>query len=223
MHEQNETPPKDRAARVRAAIKAWTAQLIDLGGRNTLLYYRDQKVGTLDLTAAEETVVGNLLGGRPIRLSTLFPDPMKRAEAMKRARRIHAKAKEQYEERGILTLYLGCGLATWRTDKSTSTPNAPVLLRAATITARGVAADDFDLVLSGEMEVNPTLLHLLETEFGNTFNQDELLAQIDGVIDTRWELEAANTWLVNHATAFPSLRSAIASFWGTSLTPNCPW
>jgi very-short-patch-repair endonuclease len=198
-----DAPPKDRASRVQAAIKAWKAQLIDLGGRNTLLYYRDQKVGTLDLTGAEETVVANLLVGRSIRLSSLFPDPLKHADAVKRARRIHAKAKEQYEERGILTLYLGCGLATWRSDKTTSTPNAPVLLRAATISARGFAEDDFDLVLSGEMEVNPTLLHLLETEFGSTFDQDELLAQIDGAIDTRWELEAADAWLIEHAEGVP--------------------
>jgi hypothetical protein len=55
-----DAPPKDRASRVRAAIKAWTAQLIDLGGRNTLLYYRDQKVGTLDLTGVEEAALGKV-------------------------------------------------------------------------------------------------------------------------------------------------------------------
>ncbi len=30
-----------RAPLVRSAVAAWTGELIDLGGRNTLLYYRD--------------------------------------------------------------------------------------------------------------------------------------------------------------------------------------
>ena len=31
------------------AANAWTGQLVDLTGRNSLLYYRDLKVGTLPL------------------------------------------------------------------------------------------------------------------------------------------------------------------------------
>ena len=144
--------PRDRASRVRAAIATWKAQLIDLGGRNTLLYYKDQKVGTLDLTNADPAAIDALLAGRSIRLATLFSDATRRLDAAKRARRIHAKAREHFEERGILTLYLGCGLATWASDRSSSTPSAPVLLRMAMLTPKGAAEDDFDLALSGEME-----------------------------------------------------------------------
>src|SRR3981081_3742686 len=39
-----------RQARVLAAVKAWTGQLVDVGGRNTLLFYRDLPPGTPDLT-----------------------------------------------------------------------------------------------------------------------------------------------------------------------------
>lgn len=42
----------ERVAQVRAAVQTWTGHLIDLGGRNQLLYYRDLKVGTLDLAGA---------------------------------------------------------------------------------------------------------------------------------------------------------------------------
>jgi len=195
--------PHDRPSRVRAAIAAWKAQLIDLGGRNTLLYYKDQRVGTLDLTSADPVAIDALLAGRSIHLGTLFSDDARRGDAAKRARRIHAKAREYFEERGILTLFLGCGLATWTSDRSSSTPSAPVLLRAATLTPRGAAQDDFDLALSGEMEVNPTLLHLLSTEFGRTFDQEKLLDTIDGVIDTRWELSAAYKWLGDRADGIP--------------------
>ena len=43
---------------VQRAVKEWTHALVDLGGRNNLLRYRDLKQGTLDLTQGE--VAANL-------------------------------------------------------------------------------------------------------------------------------------------------------------------
>ena len=63
-----------RRQRIRAASKAWTNQLVDLGGRNTLLHYRDLKQGTLDLETAEPVAVDSLLVGDTVRLSPL-PGP----------------------------------------------------------------------------------------------------------------------------------------------------
>src|SRR5258708_4405850 len=40
--------------------------------------------------------------------------------------------------------------------------------------ARGAAEDDFDLTLKGDLEVNPTLLQLLEEDFGVQVDADEL-------------------------------------------------
>jgi hypothetical protein len=37
---------------VAAAQERWAAALTDLGGRNTLLYYKDRRAGTLDLAPA---------------------------------------------------------------------------------------------------------------------------------------------------------------------------
>ena len=56
--DQSFTPPvredgrDPRADRVEAAVRTWQRHLVDLGGRNTLLWYRDLPSGTLDLTAA---------------------------------------------------------------------------------------------------------------------------------------------------------------------------
>ena len=48
-----ETPDVDpRVERVAQAVKTWQRHLVDLGGRNTLLWYRDLPTGTLDLTTA---------------------------------------------------------------------------------------------------------------------------------------------------------------------------
>src|SRR6266496_1002863 len=52
---------KRRVELVQRAVKEWTAALIDLGGRNNLLRYRDLKVGTLDLTNASPKAVAALL------------------------------------------------------------------------------------------------------------------------------------------------------------------
>jgi hypothetical protein len=37
---------------VAAAQERWAAALTELGGRNTLLYYKDRRAGTLGLAAA---------------------------------------------------------------------------------------------------------------------------------------------------------------------------
>ncbi|MGN6753663.1 MAG: hypothetical protein ACTHJJ_14050, partial [Intrasporangium sp.] len=80
-----------RAERVAAAVKIWQRTLVDLGGRNTLLFYRDLAVGTLDLTHAHPSGLAMLLAGRPTRLSTLVREAGTLADARRRARAIRAK------------------------------------------------------------------------------------------------------------------------------------
>jgi very-short-patch-repair endonuclease len=165
-----------RASLVDAAARHWRAQLIDLGGRNTLLYYRDLKAGTLDLGTAGEIALAALLAGRAVTLAQLFPDRDAHAQAIKRARTIRNKARELHEERGIETCYVAVGMATWTNTKAagTSIPAAPVLLRTAQLRARGAAEDDFELRVDDEIELNPTLLHLLDEDFGITLDDKEL-------------------------------------------------
>src|SRR3954469_756593 len=91
-----------RTQRVRQAVKVWTGQLIDLGGRNTLLYYKDLKQGTLDLGLADPVALDELLKAQTVRLSSLF-DATAIEAAAKRARGIRAKATENFEERGLRT------------------------------------------------------------------------------------------------------------------------
>lgn len=214
--------PKDRAGRVRAAIETWKTQLIDLGGRNTLLFYRDQKLGTLDLTAADQDAIDALLTGKSVRSDRLFRDDAIGADVGKRLRRIHAKAREHYEERGIATLYLGCGLAGWKTDRTAAEPSAPVLLCPATLTPKGAAQDVFDLELTGEMEVNPTLLHLMETDFGLKLDPATLSDHLDGAIDTRWELAEAYAWIAKLTTTVPEFAIAERMVLGTFSYAKLP-
>ena len=111
------------------AKEVWKGQLVDLGGRNTLLYYRDLKVGTLDLGpdfGANDVRVDELLSSRPVALSDIFGEE-RRPDAAKRARTIRAKATENFEERGLRTLFLAWGTATRLSQRSSVAPAAPVL------------------------------------------------------------------------------------------------
>ncbi|GAA2363303.1 hypothetical protein GCM10010170_060080 [Dactylosporangium salmoneum] len=164
-----------RGALVQEAARRWRSQLIDLGGRNTLLYYRDLRSGTLDLSAADPVSLQSLLGGRTLSLGHLFADRDAHAAAIKRARTIRNKARELAEERGIETCFAAIGSATWSPPPGGgAAPAAPVLLRSALLRARGAAEEDFDLTLQGDLELNPTLLQLLEEDFGVRVDADEL-------------------------------------------------
>ena len=82
-------PPVDqRADTVNGAVTAWTRHLVDLGGRNTLLWYRDLPTGTLDLSTAHPSGLALLMTGRPTRLSDLVREPAAFEEARRRARAI---------------------------------------------------------------------------------------------------------------------------------------
>ena len=131
--------------------------LTDLGGRNTLLYYKDRRAGTLDLAPADPEALAAFLRTGSARLTRLFRDVDIRADAIRRVQVIYRKARELSEERGIRAGYLATGLACW--DELFLEPAAPVLLRGLTITPTRARHDDFELTLRGDPEVSRVLLH----------------------------------------------------------------
>ena len=160
------TEPADsrRAELVAAAQERWVSALTDLGGRNTLLYFKDRRAGTLDLAAADPGALDRLLRTGSIRLTRLFHDVDIRADAIRRVQAIYRKARELTEERGLAASYLATGMARW--DELFLEPAAPVLLRGLTITPTRARHDDFDLVLDEAPEVNPVLLYKLAATYG---------------------------------------------------------
>jgi very-short-patch-repair endonuclease len=164
MTQQPSFPANRRARLIGAAQESWVSALTDLGGRNTLLYYKDRRSGTLDLAAADPAAVEQFVRSGSIRLTRLFRDVDARADAIRRVQVIYRKAKELLEERGIRAGYLATGMARW--DELFLLPAAPVQLRGLTITPTRARHDDFDLVLDEEAEVNPVLLHKLASVYG---------------------------------------------------------
>jgi DNA polymerase III delta prime subunit len=167
-----------RTERVRHAVAGWTKNLVDLGGRNTLLWYRDLPTGTLDLTTAHPGGVSMLLAGRPTRLSDLVREPAAFDEARRRARTIAGKSRELREERGIETGFVAVGMATWSLGRgktaATRQPAAPVLLRSCTLRPTTPQHDDYELDLGDEIELNPVLEHYLTSERGLAIDSGQL-------------------------------------------------
>jgi very-short-patch-repair endonuclease len=152
-----------RAELIAVAQSRWVDALTDLGGRNTLLYYKDRRAGTLDLAAADPDALDKFLRTGSIRLTRLFRDVDARIDAIRRVQVIYRKARELLEERGIRVAYLASGMARW--DELFLEPAAPVLLRGLTISPTRARHDDFDLLLEEDSEVNPVLLHKLSSVF----------------------------------------------------------
>jgi hypothetical protein len=154
----------ERASRVGEAVKAWQRHLVDLGGRNTLLWHRDTPPGSLDLTTAHPGGLAMLLAGRPTRLSDLVREPAALDDARRRARAIRAKTLELEQERGLRTGFIAIGMATWTLPGASRAPAAPVLLRACSLTPTDAAHEDFDIDLGEEAELNPVLEHYLRSQ-----------------------------------------------------------
>ena len=156
-----------RAGAIESAAKVWTGQLVDLTARNNLLFYRDLKVGTLDLDGVAPDLLTSLLAGRTIAVSRMFPDPDARSDAGQvRGRAVHNRAREHFEERGLETLVPGLRDGHLEQHARDLEAAAPVLLAAGGGCAPlGAAQEEFELALTDEMEVNPTLFHLLRADF----------------------------------------------------------
>lgn len=190
---------------VDAARAQWMRRLIDYSRANSLLFYRDLKVGTLDLTE-DTAAVDRLLKGEKLTVEALVSagrsaegsDPTVRArtetEARQKARSalvaIQRKALSNLEEKGIETLHLALGLATWPASDGGRPYDAPVLLLPARIETRGRAGDDIRLVVAGEPKVNPVLLYVLEEHHGVRINASAVLREC-GVEDEcgQWRIE----------------------------------
>jgi hypothetical protein len=159
---------------VSQVVERWRDELAGLGGRDPLLSFRDLKVGTLDLAAAEPDTRRLLLEGEETLLSRLFPHEPLRSSALRSTRAIRDKARELFEERGMHVSLLAIGIATWSNPFLAHRPTAPVLLRTATVAARDPAETDFSITVADDPIVNPVLLHALDTQLGLRFQADDL-------------------------------------------------
>ena len=222
-HQSIDLSPEIRRI-VDAARGVWTRRLTDHSRANSLLFYRDLKVGTLDLTAETEAV-RRLLAGDKLTVESLVsagryaesPDPVVRTRAEAEARQkvrsalvaLQRKALSNLEEKGIETLHLAMGMATWPASDGGRPYDAPVLLLPARIEARGRAGDDLRLAVAGEPQVNPVLLYVLEENYAIRINASAVLSESGGEDESgQWRIDPEGVFarIERAATTIPAFK-----------------
>ena len=113
----------------------------------------------------------------PYAFSDCSPIPTNWA-AVKSLKAINTRARVASEEFGIHLTHVATGFATWpgparttpteeKLDRVTSAAvRAPVLLRQVNVVVRPGSVYGFELMLTGEAQVNGVLLHLLDAQHG---------------------------------------------------------
>jgi len=178
----------NRRKLVQAAIEQWRNQLVDLGGRNNLLYFKETSKGSIifsEESGVDVSRLKDLIVTSHMKLNDLFrDDPEQRDRALRKARDASKKAIENREERGLETLYLAWGFATWDGERSKSVPNAPVLLKPVNLQIQGRGGLEIEIILQDSWIINPTFLQAMSSDFGATFKASEFEDLLDGVNET---------------------------------------
>lgn len=173
-------PSDDRTAHTRrlveAAREAWIKRLIDPSRGNALLFFRDLKVGMLELPHAGVAVAELLAGGRVDLAELRRALPNAKPEALARSlQTVRTKAVSNKEEKGVETLQLALGMAGWPALDGGKPYNAPVLLVPLAIESRGQGGLDLVLHVAGEPRLNPVLLHVLHEDYALEIDGEALV------------------------------------------------
>src|SRR5260370_24978328 len=159
---------------VTQARDAWVSRLIDLSRRNKLLYYRELKAGALELTDDDPAVMRSLLEGNSVTLAQLLPRADEVTTAS-RAQEIRRSALANRDEKGLETLSIAFGFATWSSADGGRAPVCAVALAPVALEKRGREGRTLALKIIGEFTVNPVLTFALETGHGRQIDPDSLL------------------------------------------------
>lgn len=187
---------------IESASREWRNGLIDVGGNNRLLNYRNG-ASTLVLDGAPSAALSKLISGAQVRLSELFPEVESLQRAQKACAALARKQREAVEEYGISVTYLAAGMASWdpegnpglaaseaaelgdaelepkpRKPKYTR-PRAPLLLRPIEIELRRGAQQSWDLRLLDDFQVNGVLTHVLNADRAR-IDDDDILSNDTG-------------------------------------------
>src|SRR6266567_7765889 len=160
-----------RTQLIETARKNWIDRLIDLSRRNNLLFYRPVLSGTLDIPEGIPALT-NLLAGEAVQAQALMANALDRPS---RILNIALKAMENKEEKGLQTLYLGLGFASWTAKDGGREINAPIFLIPVSFKQKGRDASFVEVEIAGDVQVNPVLVHVLSAEFRITVKDEELL------------------------------------------------
>ncbi len=174
-------PPAVTDARREAVDRVrqiWIRKLIDLSRRNNLLYYRPLKTGTLDLSSADPTLMAALLSGEEaVSVSKLVAN-IQDESVTNLVREIARRAQVNAEEKGLQTLFVALGMATWPADDGGRPAESPILLFPVALESKG--SHSFSIRRAGDLQLNLVLLQVLETQFGVSLSSEDLISLLSG-------------------------------------------
>ena len=190
---------------VRAAVPGWVNSLLDLSGRNQMLFCKP--AGKVLLEDANGAALRRLLDGEAVRLSALFPSAKDMERFGKPLARMRKNMRAYDEERGVRIGRMVSGFVGWRDGQSgrTRVPNAPLLLRYVTVQQPQPGVDDFTIQVEPDVEVNRVLLHLLARDFRVRFPDDRVEELVELAIDDFYPGTAALRFFEDAMSRVPDL------------------
>jgi hypothetical protein len=187
-------------------IDGWMNRLIDLSRRNNLLFYKPVASGTLELPFGQRmqeflnngqtATVGDLIASNEDKISAI--------------RAISRKGLENFEEKGLLTLYLALGRCTWTADDGGRDPVAPIILVPVGLKFKGQDLQATEIDIAGEAEVNPVLLHIFNRELNLPVTAELLLGLYSNDGDserTEVNLQAVLDYLTTLGRKLPGFKA----------------
>lgn len=141
----------------------WRHELSELGGISPLLHFDDQPSNRIELSTTHPGGLPQFISGQKILLSSLIRDDLALRSASLAAGRVTDKSLELRAIRGLETVHLGVGIASWEFEGESFC--APLLLRPLALRRYG---RDFELKLKPKAFTNPALVRALRDQFGIT-------------------------------------------------------
>ena len=100
-------------------------------------------------------------------------------------RKIRRDATANLEEKGLDTLFLALGIATWTALDGGSPANAPVILIPIKIESAGRwSQENLSLQRSGNIQINSVFLYELQNKFGLIIDGEKLLTEFTSEDET---------------------------------------
>lgn len=151
--------------------RRWSAELAAVGGRSPLVRFVDTPRTRIELSTTHPGGLPQFITGKSTLLSSLIRDELALRNARLAAAEITQKGIELRSVRGIESVHLAIGLASWRNGGEEFL--APVLLRPLAIRRYG---RDFELKLKGQPFLNPALARELREQFQITLDAEAFVA-----------------------------------------------
>lgn len=151
--------------------RRWSAELAAVGGRSPLVRFVDTPRTRIELSTTHPGGLPQFITGKSTLLSSLIRDELALRNARLAAAEITQKGIELRSVRGVESVHLAIGLASWRNDGEEFL--APVLLRPLAIRRYG---RDFELKLKGQPFLNPALARELREQFQITLDAEAFVA-----------------------------------------------